>query len=267
MANPMNLEYYEELTKRITDSISKLCLIFAAHSKPVETDRKPDGSSLTELDIEVNAILRKLLKRSGEGWFSEEDEPLKRKSNDLCTWIIDPIDGTNEYILGIPEYTVSIAAWVTDNFAVGLILNPVTGQVMRGGSPNPITASKTPKYISTVNSESSITKPIHTLVSRTEIKGDPRWQQVDPACIQITPCGSIAYKLGLLASGYADAVVSLAPKSSWDLAAGTILVRSAGGFVTDLSGKEISIGELSRVNGVIAGRNELRQVLLNMFAN
>ena len=114
MANPMNLEYYEELTKRITDSISKLCLIFATHSKPVETDRKPDGSSLTELDIEVNAILRKLLKRSGEGWFSEEDEPLKRKSNDLCTWIIDPIDGTNEYILGIPEYTVSIAAWVTD---------------------------------------------------------------------------------------------------------------------------------------------------------
>jgi len=265
--NPIRTGYYAELNKRTSDSLDAVRRVFASHRQPEQINRKSDGSSLTKLDIQICSTLRTALVREGEGWLSEEDSPLDRSSSEHCTWIVDPIDGTREYVLGIPEFAVSIAAWVTDELAVGLIFNPVTGQIIRGGVNLSCASEITSEGAGAHEILGNKTGSIKMLVSRSEIEQDPRWRNLDPDSIEITPCGSIAYKLGLMAAGTVDAVVSLAPKSSWDIAAGTILVRAAGGFVTDLSGKEIQVGEFRRVNGVIAGRTVHRDELLATFSD
>lgn len=240
--------------------------MFESHRQPVELDRKADGSALTNLDIAVSVTLREALVHPGEGWISEEDEPLTRTSNKLCTWIVDPIDGTREYVMGIPEYSVSVAAWVNNEIAAGLIFNPMTGQIISGGTDNSLIHEPASHGSSPFERTSNKAGSIRMLVSRSEIEQDPTWQNLDSNEFTLIPCGSIAYKMGLMSVGFADAIVSLAPKSSWDISAGTILIRAAGGFVTDLSGRDIEIGEFRRVNGIISGREELRDQLLEKFA-
>jgi myo-inositol-1(or 4)-monophosphatase len=248
---------------RINSSLEVVREAFNSHKQPVHLELKSDGSSLTELDIAVCATLRSYLLKPEEGWVSEEDIPLDRTSNDKCIWVVDPIDGTREYVEGIPEYAVSIAAWVNDKLAAGIIFNPVTEQIFSGGF-NSTTATAESSGSSSQTSYHSEHLP-SILVSRSEIESSSLWNNIDSLPYQITPCGSIAYKLGLMATGHADAVVSLAPKSSWDIAAGIILIKAAGGFITDLSGNEIQVQKLQRVNGVIAGRSELRDSLLETF--
>jgi myo-inositol-1(or 4)-monophosphatase len=249
---------------RIHSSLEVIRAVFNSHKQPVHLERKSDGSSLTELDIAVCTTLRAHLLKSEEGWVSEEDTPLVRTSDDKCIWVVDPIDGTREYVEGIPEYAVSIAAWVNDTSAAGLIFNPITEQIFSGGFNSTIATADSLGSSSQTSYHSEHLPSI--LVSRSEIESSSLWNSIDSLPYRITPCGSIAYKLGLMATGHADAVVSLAPKSSWDIAAGTILIKAAGGFVTDLSGNEIEVQKLQRVNGIIAGRSELRDSLLETFA-
>ena len=257
-------DYFDDIMARMNSSLDVIRQVFDSHRQPVHLEKKSDGSSLTRLDLEVCAALRSHLVKVEEGWISEEDTPVERASKERCLWVVDPIDGTREYVKGIPEYAVSIASWVDECVAVGMIFNPVTEQIFVGGyrSGMPqinITKNRTDRSKNIEHSPS-------ILVSRSEIESDSLWNNIESLPYRVIPCGSIAYKLGLMATHRTDAVVSLAPKSSWDIAAGTILINAAGGFITDLSGNEIQVEELLRVNGIIAGKSELRDSLLDQFA-
>ncbi len=73
----------------------------------------------------------------------------------------------------------------------------------------------------------------------------------------MVPCGSIAYKLARLSVGMSDSTLSITPKNEWDIAAGVILVKEAGGIVTDLAGDEYEFNQKDTlVNGVIAASKQ-----------
>ena len=88
-------------------------------------------------------------------------------------------------------------------------------------------------------------------VSRSDIgKGRFRGYEGD---LELRPCGSIALKLARLAAGESDSALSVTPKNEWDIAAGVLLVKEAGGIVTDLAGNNYAFNqEDTLVNGVIA---------------
>jgi len=229
----------------------------------VDVDRKANGDPVTEADLAVDAYLRETLLRPGEGWLSEEtrDDPARLQCSGV--WIVDPLDGTKEFIAGIPEWAVSVG-WAEGHRAVaGGICNPATREAIVGGQGIPLRISGRTAGVTDRSSVEGAT----VLASRSELRRG-EWEIFDPAPFRIRPTGSIAYKLALVAAGQADATISLAPKHEWDIAAGVALVEAGGGVVTDLDGDEIKFNQpIPWVNGLVAAGQRLHRQLLTLVAD
>lgn len=197
----------------------------------VEFERKPErGDPVTEADHALDAALRACLPEAGEGWLSEESVDDPERLTCERVWIVDPLDGTREFVAGIPEWCISIALVEKGIPVVGGILNPVTEELVIGAVGFGVTYNGDPVTASEQGLERSA-----ILASRSEVdRGE--WQRFSAAPFSVTPCGSVAYKMALVAAGRADATWTLVPKSEWDVAAGVALVRAAGGVVMHADG-------------------------------
>ena len=185
-----------------------------------------DGSSpVTAADREIDALLRGMLPGPGDGWLSEESEDDARRLACRRIWIVDPLDGTRSFVARRPEYAVSIALVVDGVPVLGAVGNPASGVSVVGG----------PGLALEVHGDPALAWPepaasLRVLASRSEWKRG-EWTRFQAAAISVLPQGSVAYKLALVAAGFADATWTLNPKHEWDVAAGTALVAAAGGEV------------------------------------
>ncbi len=191
------------------------------------------GDPVTAADHAANAVLRDILPQPGEGWLSEESADDVSRLGRARVWVVDPIDGTREFIEGIPEWCVSIGLVENGVPVAGGIYNPVTDELVVGSLETGVTLNGIEARVT----EPGVATPITVLASRSETKRG-EWSSVTDSRYRVRPCGSVAYKLGLVASGKADATWTLVPKSEWDVAAGTALVRAAGGVVCLADGSE-----------------------------
>jgi myo-inositol-1(or 4)-monophosphatase len=109
-----------------------------------------------------------------------------------------------------------------------------------------------------INSEHAISTKLVLLASRSEIKRG-EFKQFEPFA-QVRPCGSIAYKLALVAAGMADATFSLGPKNEWDIAAGVLLVSESGGNANNLNGTPFIFNQRTTlVDGIVAAASHAAQ--------
>lgn len=190
---------------------------------------KAGGELVTSVDIAVNDAEVGYLRRRGfaEGMIISEESGLPAVVADGC-WLIDPLDGTREFAQKIPEFAFS-AAWTEGGVVrAAVISNPVLGLRVWGVRGEDVQTRVNASHPSLAGVES-------VLVSRTEEKRG--YFAGFPAGFGLRNMGSIALKLGLVAAGRSPAVISLAPKSSWDIAAGAGLVEMAGMFASDLEGE------------------------------
>src|SRR5207247_8146014 len=98
----------------------------------IEAEYKAGHDPVTEADRAVDVVLRQELLRDGEGWLSEESVDDLSRLEQKRVWIVDPLDGTREFVAGIPEFCVSVAL-VEDGIPVaGGICNPATNEVFLG---------------------------------------------------------------------------------------------------------------------------------------
>lgn len=188
--------------------------------------RKDGGDPVTEADRASNEALLRALPVSGEGWLSEEsaDDPARLAA--ARVWVVDPLDGTREFVAGIPEWCVSVGLVENGEAVAGGISNPVTGEIVVGARGHGITWNGEPAAAAL----RSGLEGASVLASRSEVaRGE--WERFHDAPFRVRPCGSVAYKLALVAAGRADATWTLVPKNEWDVAAGTALVLAAGGRV------------------------------------
>lgn len=201
----------------------------------VEVEYKAGHDPVTEADRALDAAIRSALLQEGEGWLSEETaDDLTRLGKDRL-WVVDPLDGTREFVQGIPEWCVSIA-WVQDGEAVaGGILNPATGETILGSRATGVKRNGVPVRISPRQELPGAL----VLGSRSEFKRG-EWKPFQDGSLVLRPVGSVAYKLALVAAGLADATWTLVPKHEWDVAAGTALVQAAGGVVRNLDGSAVT---------------------------
>jgi len=226
-----------------------------------EAEYKSGHDPVTEADRAVDRILRQTLLRDGEGWLSEETVDDFTRLEKQRVWVVDPLDGTREFVQGIPEFCVSIAM-VEDGIPVaGGICNPATGELILGSRETGVTYNGKP-------AKPSQRKDLHgalVLASRSEVKRG-EWKQFESAEFNIRPMGSVAYKLGLVAAGRADLTFTLVPKNEWDVAAGAALVESAGGWVLKLDNSPLRCNQKNPlISGLLAGGPFLRDPLLAML--
>lgn len=192
---------------------------------------KGKSSPVSEADLAVDALLReRLLTIHDAGWLSEETEDDPERLNASRVWTVDPIDGTNAFLRHMPEWTVSAALVENGVPVLGAVYNPATDEffhAMRGKgaflNDEPIAASD----------KSTLEGAL--LIASGGLFKKKIWKEPWPE-VKTKWVNSVAYRLALVASGRADATISLSNKSEWDLAAAALLVEEAGGIVTDHRG-------------------------------
>jgi myo-inositol-1(or 4)-monophosphatase len=244
-----------EVILELTEKLENLFGPYA--SKILEVNLKTDNSAVTEIDVFVSDLLKKKLSThdlyKNYTFFSEEDfDQLV-----FPAIIVDPIDGTREFVKGRAECAVSLALMKDPEIAhkdnYGWLYNPFSGFNLDSSMPF-------------LPSNNKSTQKILGMVSRTEFdKGYfKNFININPR-IDITPRGSIAFKLGLLASGGCDFVVSLSPKNIWDIAAGSVLCSQRGIHLYQ-NGVRIHRLDQVRIDGILLWTPEsLAPELINQF--
>jgi len=214
----------------------------------IDAEYKAGHDPVTAADRAVDAVLKKHLLRDGEGWLSEEttDDPARLAKQRV--WVVDPLDGTREFVQGIPEFCVSIAMVENGNPVAGGICNPATDELILGSRDTGVTYNGSPAR----SSQRRDLNGALVLASRSEVKRG-EWKRFEGAELNIRAMGSVAYKLGLVAAGRADVTFTLVPKHEWDVAAGAALVLSAGGFVQTLEHTDLRCNQKNPlITGLIA---------------
>lgn len=197
-------------------------IIAGISGKPCAVETKSCGSPVTEADRRINEALRTLLPRRDDGWLSEESPDDGKRLSARRIWIVDPIDGTREFVSGLPEWSISIGLVEDGRAVVGGVRNPATGQTIIGAVGRGVTLNGTRVRPRPTDGLAGA----EVLASRTEYDRG-RWGPFTGGALRIRPCGSIAYKLALVAAGLADATWTLVPKHEWDVAAGVALLHAA----------------------------------------
>jgi myo-inositol-1(or 4)-monophosphatase len=192
----------------------------------VASRHKQGDDPVTEADTTVDTLLREFLPRDGDGWLSEETRDDHVRLERRRVWVVDPLDGTREFVTGIPEWCVSIGLVVDGEPVAGGICNPVTGETIVGARGLGVTLNGRPAGVSARLTLDGA----RVVASRSEVKRG-EWQGYREDLFEIRPMGSVAYKLGLVAAGLVDATWTLTPKHEWDVAAGVALVLAAGGAI------------------------------------
>jgi myo-inositol-1(or 4)-monophosphatase len=227
----------------------------------IEAEYKAGHDPVTEADRAVDAVLKKHLLRDGEGWLSEETIDDHSRLDKQRVWVVDPLDGTREFVQGIPEFCVSIAMVENGIPVAGGICNPATDELILGSRDTGVTYNGKPAH-------PTQRKDLHgalVLASRSEVKRG-EWKQFESAEFNIRAMGSVAYKLGLVSAGRADLTFTLVPKNEWDVAAGAALVESAGGWVLKLDHSPLRCNQKNPlISGLLAGGPFLREPLLAML--
>lgn len=227
---------HKDVLGRIEEALQQALVALAPYVPgKVKVEYKGGDDPVTEADRAVNQALQRALLRDGEGWFSEETVDDFGRLEKKRVWIVDPLDGTREFVAGIPEWCVSVALVESGNAIAGGICNPATQEVFLGSVQHGLTYNGYPRRAS----ERTTLDGAVVLASRSEIKRG-EWEQFRGRSFDVRPSGSVAYKLALVAAGLADATWTLCPKHEWDVAAGVALVVAAGGFVQTLDNSALS---------------------------
>jgi myo-inositol-1(or 4)-monophosphatase len=190
----------------------------------VASQKKEGGDPVTEADVLLDKILKEMLLRPSEGWLSEETADDLSRLKKERVWIVDPLDGTREFIEGICEWCISAALTVNGRPTAAGICNPATNQLFLGSREHGVTLNGRPVRVS----ERTELEGARILASRSEVRRG-LWKRFEGAPFEIIPTGSVAYKLACVAAGLADGTFTLVPKNEWDVAAGVLLVEAAGG--------------------------------------
>ncbi len=219
----------------------------------LQVSRKGPGDFVTAADLRAEQVLYDELAKARHGYgFIMEERGVVEGPDKSHIWIVDPLDGTMNFMHGIPHFAVSIGLQREDELVAGLVYNPANGDVFtaekgKGAFLN----DRRIRVAARSNLEECV------IVTGIPHRGRPNHEsylqslgRIMAQVSGIRRSGSAALDLAWLAAGRYDGFweLNLGP---WDMAAGLVLVREAGGFVSDLDG-----GKTMMESGNILAGNE-----------
>ncbi len=220
---------------------------------------KADGSAVSEADLAVDRLLhdRLLADRPDYGWLSEETEDDLVRLQKSRVWIVDPIDGTKAFLHNRPHWVVSVALVVDGSVEMGCLYNPVEDEFFEAGRGQGARLNGHPFEI-----EGRYEIEGATIIAAPGRLQSHFWPEPWPR-VKSYMVNSVAYRMALVASNRADALLTLSGKSDWDLAAATLLVQEAGGVVTDHKGGTFSFNQKNtRHPSVLVANPRLQEKML-----
>jgi 3'(2'), 5'-bisphosphate nucleotidase len=223
--------------------------ILAVNRSAMKVDGKADGSPVTEADLAADRII-------GEGlaWLapnvpalSEERAELARLPYKSSFFLIDPLDGTKEFVAGRNEFTVNLALVTHGKPLLGIVGAPALGLIWRGivgrGAERLTVRDRIAPLVEPIRTRPCPPRGAPWTVAVSRSHGDERTEAfiaARPGAIR-AELGS-AVKFGRVAEGGVDIYPRLSPTCEWDVAAGHAVVTAAGGKITDSTGAALHFG-------------------------
>lgn len=205
---------------------------------------KSRANLVTEADhASQQAIFEFLSRRFPQHGFLGEEGLLQDRGSSAYRWIIDPLDGTTNYVHGFPYYAVSIGLEHEGELIAGAIYNPCSEEMFLAAQGQGATLNRRPLHCSLVDSldQAMVIASLPVATSEHDLAVG-RFLRVLTKVQTVQRTGSAALNLAYLAAGRIDGFWSSSLKP-WDMAAGVVLVREAGGTVTRIDGRMFTVDE------------------------
>jgi myo-inositol-1(or 4)-monophosphatase len=227
-----------------------------------DIEHKGKNDFVTRVDKEAEAIIVKVIAGHfpGHQILGEEGGLSAQKGEFL--WVIDPLDGTTNFIQGIAHFSVSLALLEKGSVVFGLIYDPILSECFHAASgqgafmnDTPILVSKTEQMSSAFGATGFPFKAPHLLTPYAHV-----FKILMAQCQDLRRCGSAALDLAYVACGRYDFFWEshLLP---WDFMAGKLIVEEAGGLTSDFVGKELPV----QTSSVLAANRHLYARLINLI--
>ncbi|HCL66429.1 MAG TPA: inositol monophosphatase [Rhizobium sp.] len=225
---------------------------------------KGPGDFVSQADFKAEKIVKEeLLKaRPTYGFVGEETEELTG-TDGAHRWIVDPLDGTTNFLHGIPQFAVSIALERSGEIVAGVIFNPATDELYtaeRGGGAF-LNDRRIRVAARKALSDCVIACGIPHLGKKNHGKFLVELRHVMGEVAGVRRMGAASLDLAYVAAGRFDGYWET-DLNSWDMAAGLILIREAGGFASDVSGGT----DILSSGGVVAGNEYIQKALVEVIA-
>ena len=237
----------KEKLLELSDKVSEIALKASQSIMDIYTrreitlEKKEDGSPLTEADLISHKILVEGLNSLGLNFsiLSEEDKP-KHKLDDETFWLIDPLDGTKEFLDKNGDFTVNVALIEKGSPLLGIVSAPAKGELFKGILG--VGAYKTNDDGQTEIKTKTLNKELITITVSRSHQTEKDKQVLNSISknfneIEIIEAGS-SLKLCRVAEGLADIYCRMGPTYQWDIAAGQAVAEAAGGTLKTLDGND-----------------------------
>jgi len=237
------------LIEPLTDIVIRAgAAILAVNRSAMKVDGKTDGSPVTEADLAADRIIAEGLAQLAPHIpsLSEERTQLAMLPYKDSFFLIDPLDGTKEFVAGRDEFTVNLALVTHGMPLLGIVGVPALGQIWRGivgHGAERLTLGEGKPLIEPVRTRLHPPRGQPWTVAVSRSHGDARTEAFiaeRPGAVR-AELGS-AVKFGRVAEGRVDIYPRLSPTCEWDVAAGHAVVAAAGGKITDSNGAPLHFG-------------------------
>ncbi|MEM3079826.1 MAG: inositol monophosphatase family protein [Thermoproteota archaeon] len=215
----------------------------------------------TAVDLEAESIILEGIKSIFPGDSILSEESGVKGEGDAFTWIVDPLDGTTNFHVGNPVFTTSVALAYRGEIVLGATYHPIIDQMFYVEKGRGFYLNGEKRVVSRVSRlEEAFVAFCHGADPKSVQKMIKAYAVLKPRCVSLRQMGAASFELALLASGRIDAFVMPGVRP-WDVAAGVLMVKEAGGLVTDFTGREWSLrsSDLVASNGLIG--DELLQII------
>ena len=240
----------------------KIMLRYVDRVDSIRVDQKSPHDFVTEIDRSCEqTIIQIIQKKYPDHRIVAEESGLTEKSNKAeVTWIIDPLDGTTNYIHGFPQFAVSIAVRYNDQLQQGVIYDPLRDELFSAGRGQGAKLNDRRIRVSnrTHLSEALLGTGFSCRASENQLQTYfTTIQAFASKVVGLRRAGSAALDLAYIASGRLDGFWEMGLKI-WDMAAGALLIKEAGGIISDNNGDE----DYLKTGNIVAGNPKIFKAVL-----
>ncbi len=241
--------------------------ILEIYQRDFKVSKKSDDSPITDADLKSNEVIKKILSQTQHAILSEEDNDDQSRLSKEMIWIVDPLDGTSDFIDKTGEFTVMIALIKNKKPILGVIGWPTEKTLFVAQKDSGAFRYSNDEWQKiSVTTETELSK-CRTVGSRHHLSDKEKSFIKKLGIEDFTSIGS-SLKVGKISSGEAEAYITTTNKmKEWDSAASYCIILEAGGKMTDMLGNDITYNnkEVYHQNGILVTNGLIHEKIVEEF--